>query len=376
MTADAVRFNVQCQPQGRKEIMEIEEQKVKDKFKSIFDAYLQLQSESYEFITRTIAMHNWLREAYRLLQEQPGLSAEETYQAWQPTFGRIYTHLFAAFLRPYRVMMFPFGEFLRAQTESLTPQTLGDTYLDSFRLWGEAQVRSLNGISSAFQRFSEEDSIDAVQELTPLKLMRNIADEETIAYFETLEQFLGYFGESQFLVPKTFILYLQKFISSYPKAYQLAQRYEAMFRDTWEKSLQRFTFEIKKGTGPAVEFKEFFNTYVSIFALEYDQLLRSPEFIEVQNGFVTMNLDVTASMRKAMEAQLDMFPSLPFVTGGEMDALAKRVHSHKSRLDSLERQMRDLEHKLITVSERAELKRPARKVAGKMEAKKAGEAIK
>ena len=45
------------------------EQKEKDKSRSNFDAYRQLQSESYWFITRTVAIHNWLKEAYRFPRE-------------------------------------------------------------------------------------------------------------------------------------------------------------------------------------------------------------------------------------------------------------------------------------------------------------------
>ncbi len=342
----------------------MEEKQVEDKFKRIFDAYLRLESESYEFIIRTIAMHNWLREAHRLLQEKPELSAEEMYEAWQTSFDQIYGHLFAAFLRPYRVMMFPFGEYLRAQFES-SPRTSAGTYLGLFRVWGEAQSKFLQGVADAFRSYSqesdklleghEEGAIDKLQELMPMSLMRKIADEETLAYFEALEEFLGYFGESQFLLPKTFILHLQKVVSSYPKAYRLAQRYEAMFRNTWEKSLRRFTLEVKKNTGVVVEFDGFFNSYIGIFAEEYDQLLRAPEFIEAQTNFIGITSEAVISMRKAMEAQLELFPALPFVTGTEVDALEQRVHGHKKRLDGLERRVRDMQHQLNMMLKKAEI---------------------
>jgi hypothetical protein len=128
-----------------------------------------------------------------------------------------------------------------------------------------------------------------------------------------------------------------------------------MFRSTWEKSLKRFTLEIKRTAGPIPEYKEFYNTYTSIFTEEYDQLLGSPEFIEVQNSFMAMNLDVIASMKKAMEAQMEMFPALPFVTGGEMAALEKTVHGHKRRIDKLERRVREMERNSVAVPVRDEV---------------------
>jgi hypothetical protein len=353
----------------------LEGKKVQDKSKSNFDAYVQLQSESYEFITRTVAMHNWLREAYWLLCEKPGLSAEEMYEAWGPAFERIYGHLFAAFLRPYRVMIFPFGEFLRAQADSLALGTLANTYLDTLRLWEEGQSRFLTGVTSTLQQVGSKSdkpasgngkgAIDGLQELTPLRLIGDVADQEGKAYLQMLEQSLGYFGESQFPLPKNLVLHLKQLVSSYPQAYRLARRHEGMFRSTWEKSLKRFTLEIKRTAGPIPEYKEFYKTYTSIFTQEYDQLLGSPEFIEVQNSFMAMNLDVIASMKKVMEAQMEMFPALPFVTGGEMAALEKTVHSHKRRIDRLERRVREMERDSVAVPARVEVETLTRNVQRK-----------
>jgi hypothetical protein len=351
----------------------LEGKKVQDKSKSNFDAYVQLQSESYEFITRTVAVHNWLREAYRLLCEKPDLSAEEMCEAWEPAFERIYGHLFATFLRPYRVMIFPLGEFLRAQADSFGPGTLATTHLDTLRLWEEGQSRFLRGVADTLQQVggksdktasgNENGAIDGLQELTPLRLIGDIADQEGKAYLQTLEQLVGYFSESQFPLPKNLVLHLKQLVSSYPKAYHLAQRHEGMFRSTWEKSLKRFTLEIKRTAArPVPEFKEFYNAYTSIFTEEYDQLLGSPEFIEVQNSFMATNLDVIASMKKVMEAQMEMFPALPFVTGGEMAALEKTVHSHKRRIDRLERRVREMERDSVAVPARVEVETLTRNV--------------
>jgi hypothetical protein len=312
---------------------------------SNFDAYVQLQSESYEFITRTVAMHNWLKEAYRLLNEQPGLSADSMFEAWSPAFERIYGHLFAAFLRPYRVMIFPLGEFLKSQAAFL-PGTFANKNLNTF----EAGFDHVNS------------AIDGHQELSPLRLIGDTADQDSKLYLQMLEQTLGYFNESQFPLPKDLVLQLKQIASSYPKASRLAQRHEAMFRSTWEKSLKRFTLEIKKTARLIPEFKEFYNIYTSIFTEEYDQLLGSTEFIEVQNNYMAMNLDVMGFMKKAMEAQMRMFPALPFVTGSEMEALEKNVHGYKRRIDGLERRIRKMERAAVAVPAKVEVEMLTRNV--------------
>ena len=111
------------------------EYNVDDKFQDIFQAYSSLQSESYEFIVRTIAMHNWLKEAYRLIEENPELSAEQMYMTLQPSFENVYDHLFALFLRPYRILMFPFGEYTDTIMENMAPKSMAGTYLGLSRIW-------------------------------------------------------------------------------------------------------------------------------------------------------------------------------------------------------------------------------------------------
>jgi len=300
-----------------------------------------------------------------------------------PAFERIYGHLFAAFLQPCHMIMLPLEESLRAQSgaaadtqnASLSPGTLPGTYLETLKVWTEEQSRFFRGMASAFQQVGErteerlpgrrhEDDIDGLQDMMPLRLLGNVADKEMRFLFQSLEESLYCFKESQFFLPKSLILHLQKLVSSYPKAYRLAQRYEAMFRSTWDKALRKFAAEIDKGSGPPAEFKEFYNTYTRIFSKEFDQLLGSLEFIEVQNSFMSTNLDVILSMRKIMEARLEMFPYLPFVTGSEMASLEKTVHGHKRRLDSLERKMREMERRSAVVQESLELERLRRSVNG------------
>jgi hypothetical protein len=284
------------------------------------------------------------------------------YEAWQPSFDRVYGHLFAAFLRPYRgLMMFPFEEYwgLR-EIESLIPKELADTYQETFNLWGERWLKLLELVAGSFRRFSGGSSEFTSNE-------RQSADEEEPSYSKTLERFLGYFGESQFMKPEAFIVHLQNVASSYPQVHRLYQQYEALFRVTWEKSLKRFTIEIKKAAGSIPEFKEFSDMYMTIFSQEYDHLLRSPAYSEVQNGLIDMDLDMITSMKKAMEAQLEIFPASPFATDVEVNALGKRVHGYKRQLDKMERRMREIERKLIAVPQGDALERLEKKVEGKLQ---------
>lgn len=327
---------------------------VDDRLKSIFDGYLSLQSESYEFITRTIAMHNWLREAYRLMQDNPRLNSDELYLAWNPAFKQVYEHLFAAFLRPYRSVVLPFGELMKMQTEHLTVSSVTNTNLSMFEMFSEAQAKFLRGFSGAVQDYSGEVSrflhaegghtIDEFGKVSPLSLAKHIGDEEMKVFFESAGRFFGFLGESEFHLPKALILHLQKLFEIYPQIHELSEQYEGMLEHNWERALKRFTSEIKK-EGPEVDFKQFFKSYVSVLTQEFDGLLRSEEFVGVQNRFLELTSEFTSSLRKAIEVRIEMFPYLPFVTTSEMEAVEKNVHSYKRRLDILERKMADMEEK-------------------------------
>ena len=44
-------------------------------FNKAFESDCCLQSESYEFITRSMAMRNWLEEVFRIYRERPDRTA-------------------------------------------------------------------------------------------------------------------------------------------------------------------------------------------------------------------------------------------------------------------------------------------------------------
>lgn len=341
-----------------------EQTEVRKDPRTIFSALLNLQSETYEFILRAMAMDEWLKRAYTMMQERPEWSAERTYEAWRHTFTHVYANLFAMFFRPYRIMMFPLNPFSRDKFESITASSPTSMYLDFFNMWGEAHSRMLKGLASAFENFGNgngtafakvgEPLDPESRELSPIGLMKHIADEQSRTYLETIDTFMQYVGGSQFLLPKEFFAYMQQLISSYPKAYQAGERYEAMLRSTWDKSLKRLAVEIKKAPEEKIEFKDFFESYIAIFGEEYDRMLRTPEFTELQGNLVAIISDTIMASEKMMEAQLEMFPALPFAPRNEVDTLAQRVHTYKRRINQLEHRVRELERSSAPAREELE----------------------
>jgi len=331
------------------------EEEVEDRYKKIFDAYLHLQTESYEMITRNVAIHDWLRGAYDALKEDPAMGIDEIYTTLNDNFWKIYKNLFAMFFRPFKVVTYPFGEIVEAQSEASTPKSLFDMYMGLLRIPGESQLIFLKGVSDILKEYGKEtagygkegDVTAQMEELMPLNLLRSMADEGAEAYLGMLNRLFGYLGESQFLVPKTFFVDVQNFFSVYSKIYGLWRRYELAFRNIWERSIRKLASRLNENK--EIGFEEFFNLFREIFSEEYDELLRSKEFIDTQNKVRDALIDLIRYSERAMEAQIEMFPVLPFAPRREVDEIEKRIHNYMNISNALERRISEIEKKMENV---------------------------
>jgi len=325
-------------------------EEMQEKYKKAFDGYLKLQAETYELVLRNVAMHKRLSEAHELLREKPEMSAEEIYDSSKDKFEEIYQELFTMFFRPFKVLVQPYSEILKVRSEAFTPQFWLERYMDLFRMWGEGQSSYLKGMANVYQGYSKElqgegsekkDLSAQMRELRPVDLLRNMCDEGSKVYFETMVRNIEYFGENQFLFPKTFFIYLRDGVSSYSKMDALWRRYESMLHSGWEKSLEHFVdIMVKSGKSPVeLEYEEFYGMFINTFAEEYGELLKSSEFVEAQNDALSGLADVSYNFQKATEAQLDMFPALPFAPRSEIDTIEKRVYDYGREVREVKREI-------------------------------------
>jgi len=331
----------------------VDEEEIQDRYKRLFDAYLNLQTETYEMIIRNVSIHNILRDVYENVAEIPDITTEEIYDLLDKNFKKIYTNIFAMFFRPFEVATYPLSFFVKEQLGTLTPETLMNSYLGMFNAIGRSQVDILKGFSDIMKGYSnvitkyetEEEALDArIRELLPLNIVRNMVDEGFENFFDVLNNFFSYMGESQFLIPKTFIVNINNVFSAYSKIFGLWRRYELMFENVWNRALNKFSEEIVENK--EVDFEKFYNTFRGIFSDEYDELLRSKEFIEVQNRLRDTLTDIIRYSGEAIYALFEMFPVLPFAPRNEVDEVERRIYDNKKVLDSVERRVAEIEEQI------------------------------
>lgn len=331
----------------------VDNEETQDRYKMLFDAYLHLQAETYEMIVRNVSIHNILREVYESIVENPDLTTEEIYDMLDKNFREIYENIFAMFFRPFEVATYPLTFFAKEQLGTLTPETLLNSYSGIFNAVGRSQIDIMKGFSDILKGYSsvvskyetEEEAFSArIKEFLPLNILRNMIDEGFENFFDVLSNFLGYLGESQFLIPKTFITNINNVFSTYSKIFGLWRRYELMFENVWNRALKKFSEGIVENKD--VDFEKFFNTFRSIYSEEYDDLLRSKEFIEVQNRLRDTLIDTIRYSGEAIYALQEMFPVLPFAPRREVDEIEKRVYDNKKVLDSVERRIAKIEEQI------------------------------
>lgn len=350
-------------------------EEMQEKYKKAFDGYLKLQAETYELVLRNVTMHKRLSEAYELLREKPEMSAEEIYSSSKDKFEEIYQELFTMFFRPFKVLVQPYSEILKVHSEAFTPQLWFERYMDFFRMWGEAQSSYLKGMVNVYQGYSKElqgegtekkDLSAQMRELRPVDLLRNMCDEGSKVYFETMVKNIEHFGENQFLFPKTLFIHLRDGVSSYSKMYGLWRSYESMLHDRWRKSLGKFIdVMVKSGKSPSeIEYEEFYGMFINTFTEEYGELLKSSEFVEAQNDALSGLADVSYNFQKAMEAQLDMFPALPFAPRSEIDTIEKRMYDYSREVREVKKEIWGIKDLLRMTPTSAELSKSEERVRG------------
>lgn len=95
-----------------------------------------------------------------------------------------------------------------------------------------------------------------------------------------------------------------------------------------------------------IEFDDFFQIYIKVFGEEYQELLKSDEFMEAQNELVTTLSSIFQHSEKMVEDVLSLYPVLPFAPRSEIDDLEKRVHDYRRKINRLEGELRQLRGRL------------------------------
>lgn len=363
----------------------------------IMGVYHKLQQESYELVLRNLAIYDWLDRGYKHLQEHPDDDADGLYKKWEGDFTKIYEHLFEMFYRPFKLITFPFsglggkgtpvevfdlwrgalsGYWTKTQPLAIPEEGVGyeplmEMQLNVSKMMGDWQIGILNSWMSQFSKHLEKTKeeyeivpeemleMDAwLDRFRPIDLYESFVEEKMKSYFAMWKMYLESVSDTQFVFPKEIYTHLLQNLESYPNTYKFWNRYNTMFKSTWDTSLKRLSEQmIEKKNNGDVEYKDFFNAYLSIFNEEYDTLLKSDEFMEVQNGLRNNFLDYFRSTSKVMETLLGMLPALPVALRDEVDGIEKRLHQQRQKTNKLERTLQKILDKLENTPEREEVEK-------------------
>ncbi len=112
-----------------------------------------------------------------------------------------------------------------------------------------------------------------------------------------------------------------------------------------DKVVEGVAAKVKEGKD-ITGFEEFFDTWVDVTEKRYLELFQTDEFSKLQGEFLDAAMDVRRNYFKLLELYLY---DAPVVLRSEMDDTYKTIYDLKKRVRSLERQLKDLSKKEVTV---------------------------
>ncbi len=244
-----------------------------------------IPKESIELILLNIRIREKLKELWELYK-----SGNLEYD---DRFEEIFKEIFKIFLRPLKLFLFGFE----------TPKVDGiiNAYLDFLRSYFEYLI--------------------ALYELM-LKVSTSLRGNRS--EWRCLQEV--------FILPKSAIENLYTSLEEYDKFVNKYDEFAKVLKETYCKACDRFISEVK-----AQDFDEFVGEFIKCIAEEFDRVLKSEKYVNLQREMVESLMDYVYYTRRYVEDLMEYNPLNPFATVSMIDEAYKRIQDLKRRVDKLER---------------------------------------
>jgi hypothetical protein len=127
------------------------------------------------------------------------------------------------------------------------------------------------------------------------------------------------------------------FVSDYEK-------YREMLRKAFRRSIENFCDFLSRSN--VKSFDEFKNLLQDFLAKEFDVLLKSEEYLDLQQRLFDALFDHIYCLRRFFELMLENNPASPFATVSQLDEAYKRIMDLRRKIAELEKRLEALEVRL------------------------------
>lgn len=288
----------------------------------MIEVYRKLPKESFELILRNLAAREYLKRIWEQYSTLGKLDYLED-------FDKIFEELFRFFLRPFELIIFN-----ERVIRSIFP--LQD-------------LITTRDVVSAYTDFVE--SLTSHMRLTLQLLSQPVPKtpfdrfiEDWLDFAKKFEFQTAFPQDLPFALPadaKNYLIDCMKhwgdFVSDYEK-------YREMLRKAFRRSIENFCDFLSRSN--VKSFDEFKNLLQDFLAKEFDVLLKSEEYLDLQQRLFDALFDHIYYLRRFFELILENNPASPFATVSQLDEAYKRIMDLRRKIAELEKRLEALEVRL------------------------------
>ncbi|MFN3383757.1 MAG: hypothetical protein ACK401_02535 [Archaeoglobaceae archaeon] len=295
----------------------------------MMEAYKKLPKESFELILRNIAVRDHFKDLWRQYVSYGRLEAQN--------FDRVFEELFRFFFRPFELILF---------NEKIIKSIIPIQDIFSSRELASAYSEFVESLFShmrlTFQLFSEP----LVEKTLPDRFI-----EEWREYLRRFEAIREIPYDIPFALPENAKNYLIDCFSHWNDFLVYYEKYRALMKSSFTKAVERVCEFVEKSEFKS--FEEFKNAFQDFLTKEFDNLLRSKEYLELQEKLFSALFDHIYCLRRFFELLIENNPASPFATVSQIDEAYKRILDLRRKISELEKRIELLEVEICSRSSKA-----------------------
>lgn len=295
----------------------------------MIEVYRRLPKESFELILRNIAVRDHLKQIWDNYMTYGRLEAQ--------SFDKMFEELFRFFFRSFELILFN-----ERVVRSIVPLQDILTSRDLVSAYGEFMDSLLDHMKLTFQLFSEP--------LFGKTLPEKFIEEwrEYLRRFETIRE-IPY--DLPFALPENAKNYLIDCLLHWNGFLDYYAKYRELMRASFRRAVEGVC-NLFKGSEPKT-FEDFRNAVQNFLAKEFDSLLKSKEYLELQEKLFNELFDHIYCLRRFLELLIENNPASPFATVSQIDEAYKRILDLRRKISELEKRIESLEGEICSRSSKS-----------------------
>lgn len=292
----------------------------------MIEAYKRLPKESFELILRNMTVRDYLRRIWDHYKSYGKLEAQD--------FDKMFEELFRFFFRPFELILF--NEKI---VRSIIPLQDIFTSVDLVSAYSEFMDSFFNHMKLTFQLFSEP----LIEKTLPEKFI----DEwrEYLRRFETIREIPHDFP---FALPENAKNYLMDCLFHWNEFFTYYAKYRDLMRASFRRAVEMFCDFVRGAE--LRNFEDFRDTLQNFLAKSFDSLLKSKEYLELQEKLFNELFDHIYCLRRFLELLIENNPASPFATVSQIDEAYKRILDLRRKISELEKRIELLEGEICSKS--------------------------